>query len=260
MTTSLPILTFHDLSPGRGLLSLPPARFERILTTLVNAGWQCWPLLRLAQRLRDGLSLPSRTFCITFDDGYRSVHQVALPILRELNLTATVFALVGQRLADPDGVASYQGRSLLTWSELRELAEAGCSIGAHTITHRNLSRLSPSQALDEALQSRRVLSERLGLAEAEICAFAFPGGRASAAACAALEPFFACACTDELALVTAHSRPMALPRIDTYYLRHRRLAELLPGRWFEPYIRTISIPRRLRRSISDLVGDGVIRV
>ena len=54
--------------------------------------------------------------------------------------------------------------------------------------------------------------------------------------------------------------PMALPRIDTYYLRHPRLAALLPGRWFEPYIRTISIPRRLRRSISDLVGDGVIRV
>ncbi|MCU6434133.1 polysaccharide deacetylase family protein [Undibacterium sp. Jales W-56] len=35
--------------------------------------------------------LPPRAVCITFDDGYRSTHDLALPILKEFNLPATVF-------------------------------------------------------------------------------------------------------------------------------------------------------------------------
>jgi peptidoglycan/xylan/chitin deacetylase (PgdA/CDA1 family) len=40
-------------------------------------------------------SVPPRAICITFDDGYRSVHDLALPILRALNLPATVFVTTG---------------------------------------------------------------------------------------------------------------------------------------------------------------------
>lgn len=39
--------------------------------------------------------MPPRTVCITFDDGYRSVHDLALPILKELGLPATVFVTSG---------------------------------------------------------------------------------------------------------------------------------------------------------------------
>ena len=39
--------------------------------------------------------LPSRAVCITFDDGYRSTHDIALPILKRLGLSATVFVTTG---------------------------------------------------------------------------------------------------------------------------------------------------------------------
>jgi peptidoglycan/xylan/chitin deacetylase (PgdA/CDA1 family) len=39
--------------------------------------------------------LPPRAVCLTFDDGYRSVHDYALPILNELALPATVFVASG---------------------------------------------------------------------------------------------------------------------------------------------------------------------
>jgi peptidoglycan/xylan/chitin deacetylase (PgdA/CDA1 family) len=51
--------------------------------------------------LRDALSaleagqLPPRTVCITFDDGYRSVHDLALPVLKEFGLHATIFVTSG---------------------------------------------------------------------------------------------------------------------------------------------------------------------
>lgn len=39
--------------------------------------------------------MPARAVAITFDDGYRSTHDLALPILREYNLPATVFVTTG---------------------------------------------------------------------------------------------------------------------------------------------------------------------
>lgn len=40
-------------------------------------------------------TVPPRAVCITFDDGYRSVHDLALPVLREFGLPATVFVTSG---------------------------------------------------------------------------------------------------------------------------------------------------------------------
>jgi peptidoglycan/xylan/chitin deacetylase (PgdA/CDA1 family) len=51
-----------------------------------------WDLVRA---LRDGKALPPRALIITFDDGYRCFKDTALPILRRLNLPATLFVPTG---------------------------------------------------------------------------------------------------------------------------------------------------------------------
>lgn len=48
------------------------------------------PLSDALDKLQKG-TLPPRCICITFDDGYRSTHDLALPILKKYNLPATVF-------------------------------------------------------------------------------------------------------------------------------------------------------------------------
>ncbi|PRC90963.1 polysaccharide deacetylase family protein [Solimicrobium silvestre] len=48
------------------------------------------PLHEALDTLRNG-RMPPRAVCITFDDGYRSTHDLALPILKEFNFPATVF-------------------------------------------------------------------------------------------------------------------------------------------------------------------------
>lgn len=52
------------------------------------------PLSEAVEALRTE-AMPPRAVAITFDDGYRSVHDIALPILRELSLPATVFLTSG---------------------------------------------------------------------------------------------------------------------------------------------------------------------
>ncbi len=251
MIARVPVLTFHDISSSDGVISLAPALFERMLATLTSAGWRCLGLEDLAALLTSGRELPGRTFCITFDDGFQSVYENALPVLQRLGLTATVFVLVGDpeeaRTSVPPPV--WKGHALMSWSQLRDLHGHGISLGAHTLSHPDLTLLTPQQVVREALGSRRVLAGRLDVPETAIVAFAYPYGRSNAAVRALLRPHFACACSDYLGFVTARSDVAALPRLDSYYLRHPAMVDLMPGRWLLPYIMAVSLPRLARRAL-----------
>lgn len=54
---------------------------------------QCFNVLPLAEAVQmlGSARMPARAVAITFDDGYRSTHDLALPVLREFGLPATVF-------------------------------------------------------------------------------------------------------------------------------------------------------------------------
>ena len=73
-----------------------PRIFEHGLALLQDRGYRTLSLVELADCIRRGVSLPKRSFVITFDDGYRSVYQQAFPVLQKYGMTATVFLTVGK--------------------------------------------------------------------------------------------------------------------------------------------------------------------
>lgn len=68
--------------------------FDRQLDFL-SRNYRAMPLSEVVLRLRNGLQIPSRALCLTFDDGFRSVLTTALPILEKYDLPATVFVVTG---------------------------------------------------------------------------------------------------------------------------------------------------------------------
>lgn len=93
---SLAVVNYHRvLAQPDPLLDTEPdvATFHWQMALLA----ECFNVMPLYEALRalDAGRLPPRTVCITFDDGYRSVHDLALPILRKFNLPATVFVTSG---------------------------------------------------------------------------------------------------------------------------------------------------------------------
>ena len=58
---------------------------------------ECFNVLPLhdAVEMMDKERMPPRAVAITFDDGYRSFHDLALPVLMEYNLPSTVFVTTG---------------------------------------------------------------------------------------------------------------------------------------------------------------------
>lgn len=92
------IVTFHhvhdvaadpDYPYDPDVADATPEQFRRRVELLARIGTP----ISMADLLRalDGAPLPPNPVMITFDDGYRSCHDVALPILRELGFPATFF-------------------------------------------------------------------------------------------------------------------------------------------------------------------------
>lgn len=88
---------------------------------------------------------------ITFDDGYRSVHTGAFPVLQDLDVRATTYAIT-----DRVG-AGFEDRPLMTWDQLRELQDAGWEVGSHSQTHPDLRNISDARLQDETAGSRQDL-------------------------------------------------------------------------------------------------------
>lgn len=90
------ILNYHRIlaAPDPMLRDEPALATFRWQMKLLADGFNVLSLQDALAALAAG-KLPPRAVCITFDDGYRSLHDLALPVLREFRLPATVFVTTG---------------------------------------------------------------------------------------------------------------------------------------------------------------------
>ena len=244
---SLPVLTFHTVHDQPSVIAFPPDVFARGLRRLHERGYRALSLLDAADCLRRRASFPVRSFVMTFDDGYQTVYENAFPVLQRYGMSATVFLTVGstQRGRTTGRLPSFESRSMLSWDEIREMQRAGVSFGAHTCTHRDLTRLPDHEVRAEIVDSKNMIEDALGGA---VSTFAYPYGRYDARVADLVRPHFLCACSDTLGLITRRSDVYALERVDAYYLRTDRLFDVMVTPLFPWYVRMRSVPRRLRRA------------
>jgi peptidoglycan/xylan/chitin deacetylase (PgdA/CDA1 family) len=128
----VPVLVYHNIAPqAKGRMVVSARAFEEQMRYLKAQGFHVLAVRDLVQFISLGRQLPRKSVVLTFDDGYRSFLQYARPVLKELGFTATLFVYT-------DYVGS--GRNALSWSELKQLADEGFEIGAHSKSHENLRR------------------------------------------------------------------------------------------------------------------------
>lgn len=102
---------------------------------------------------------------------------------------------------------------MLRWDDVHALSGLGCAIGAHTVTHPILSRLTADRARSEIVRSRDMIQAACGRAPR---AFAYPNGKAEdytpAVADAVRAAGFTCAVTTRFGINTQHTPPYELRR------------------------------------------------
>jgi peptidoglycan/xylan/chitin deacetylase (PgdA/CDA1 family) len=227
---SLAVLTYHSLDTSGSVVSVAPQTFADQMAVLAETGFRGVSLREALSHREAHGAWPERSVALTFDDGYANFYEEAAPALAQHDFTATVFVIsgyVGKRNDWEPPPAGLGLREMLTWPQIIELSSAGIEIGAHTRAHRDLRRLSTSEAQGEIGGSRAEIEDRLGRA---VESFAYPFGHVSLASLEIVRREFRAACTTELR--RASEEPLhELPRVDMYYLRApRRLPRLLEGR------------------------------
>ncbi len=186
-----------------------------------------------AGTLDDAMRDPG-TFALTFDDAHRSLYTEALPLLRALDVPATVFV--------PSGSVG-MSNEFLTWDEMREMRDAGWHIGSHTVRHPRMSwRLydEDTAALrarlrDECEISRTAIERALGIPVRD---FAFPYGETTPAAREAVAAAGYTRAFTVRESLEWDDDPLAIPRIDgaeahghgaAHGAEHTRISVVIPA-------------------------------
>lgn len=133
----IPILMYHAVAPrlipGFEKYTVTTAAFSTQLRWLAAAGYTTVHLDELLAE-HDGAALPPRPVILTFDDGFQTCVEHAVPLLDAHGFTATFFfvaGLVGGRsewlLRDRGITLSHMG-----WPEARQLVAEGFVCGSHS--------------------------------------------------------------------------------------------------------------------------------
>ena len=171
--SSLRILFYHRVSDDHDELAVTPRRFREQMDYLASEGYSVVNIPEAVRLLRKG-TIPPRTVCLNFDDGFLDVAENALGVLAERRFRATVFVATGVT----DGRFTFAWcRSrprLLSWEQIAELDREGTlEFEAHTVSHPNLLLVYDDQARAEIEGSKAELEDRLAR---RVTAFSYPAG------------------------------------------------------------------------------------
>jgi peptidoglycan/xylan/chitin deacetylase (PgdA/CDA1 family) len=111
---------------------------------------------------------------ITFDDALQNFAENAVPVLIGLQIPATVFVVTDALGSKPRWGQGYYGpdERIMSEEELRKLPDL-VTVGSHTLTHPDLTTVSPESAAIELKLSREKLE---ALLRRPIPLFSFPHG------------------------------------------------------------------------------------
>lgn len=192
MNSSFPILVYHKVDYRRelGITNLSPERFEKQISFFKESGYSNFLTDEFPNTKSislDGInrenrvygsvgssSSPSRSFIISFDDGYENIFIYAYPILKKYGFTAIIFLIMGYIGKYNIWDASPGPRfSHLNWAQIREMSRNGFLFGSHGISHNFLTRQKDNDIRYEIEASKKILEDRLGL---PVQFFSYPYG------------------------------------------------------------------------------------
>lgn len=169
------ILTYHQIEmappPPAAFRSLyvAPASFARQMRWLQNLGYRGLSMRDLLPYLRG--EKVGKVVGLTFDDGYCNNLQYALPVLQECGFTATCYVM--SQLLGKTNVWDLENgvvqADLMTAAQIRQWAQAGMEIGAHTQTHCKLPHMPDDDAMRQITACKADLAELLGEPVAHFC-------------------------------------------------------------------------------------------
>ncbi|MDA0747546.1 MAG: polysaccharide deacetylase family protein [bacterium] len=175
----IPITMCHGINP-KGDFPLTHEHFGALISIARELDFTSINYNDLAAWREGQQELPDRPIMFDFDHPVKSMRGDIHDVLSNNEYTGNLFINTG--MMDPQSTCYDPGT--MTWDEVRELVDLGWHMGAHTVTHPNLSKLfeqdpSGEQLARELEECDQKLQSELGIEPQD---FAFTGTSWSSAA------------------------------------------------------------------------------
>jgi peptidoglycan/xylan/chitin deacetylase (PgdA/CDA1 family) len=182
----VPVLCYHNLSQRdtKGRYTIKPETFETHLKILKDNQIDVISLYKLYTHLQTGKFFQKKSVVITIDDGFASLKNYCIPLLKKFGFPASFFIYLDKIKAkkiDKKYPARWIGKK-----DLRDFNLLKYSIQSHSLTHSRMDLLIESETeveynnrvYSELVKSNMNLHRILGLSEKpdQVFAFAFPYG------------------------------------------------------------------------------------
>ncbi len=178
----IPILMYHKVEEqeisSRHKTYITSTRFESHLRYLRWSRFQTLTFSDLNRFIGGELpwaQFPKKPVILTFDDGYVTTFQNAVPKLERFDFRAVFYVLGDSQIQSNlwDSATGEPVSRLIGGDEIRRLAELGHEIGAHSLTHPRLTELDANALRHEIDGSREAVIRMTGQAPHS---FAYPYG------------------------------------------------------------------------------------
>lgn len=246
----IPVLLYHRIEPegveNSTAISTSVDVFGSHLHWLASNGYRALTMPELEARINGTEPSTGNEVVLTFDDGYSSLRDLAVPLLRETGLAASAF-LITQRVGKDDH---------LEWNDVRGLTDEGVlDFHSHSHSHQRwpLGSVSVDDVTNDLATSRQTLVSELGRSADDLRFLAWPYGRTCDEwDAAAAELGFTTQFVVQRGAITRPDRHLRLPRLMVDGMPLPRFARWMRtlGTWPGAHTsnRTFGTIRRLRKN------------
>lgn len=160
----VPVLYYHSVNENAdNEVTITPEMLKEQLNYINDNDYVTITIKELYDYLKNNQPIPEKSIVITFDDGYMNNYTEAFPILKEMNMKATIFC-VGNSL---------DGSYYLSKDAIKEMSDYGIDIESHTVNHLHLDTLSYNDQVSELKRAKEILENITGK---EVLSIAYPFG------------------------------------------------------------------------------------
>jgi peptidoglycan/xylan/chitin deacetylase (PgdA/CDA1 family) len=171
----IPVLLYHSIDDSGSIISVYFNEFKKQMKFLKDNGFKSISLDEYITYIKDNKPAPSKSFVLTFDDGYLNFLSEVFPILRQYGFTATIFLATGYIGGSCEWIKenSVPRLKILEWKDIIQLKNSGISFGTHTVSHPYMTELTDKEITYEILECKKLIEQKLG---GPITSFCYPYG------------------------------------------------------------------------------------
>ena len=134
----IPVLYYHSVRESAdNEVTITPELLRTQLQYIRDEGYVTLTLSELKAYILNNSPIPAKSILITFDDGYMDNYDKAFPILKDLNMVATIFCIA----------SNLDGTYYLSNEAIIEMSNYGIDIESHTVTHPKLNEMTYNKQL-----------------------------------------------------------------------------------------------------------------